>query len=45
MEAITILSAIAQRFQVELVSKSPVEIDPRFTLRPKYGVEVTLRKR
>lgn len=45
MESMMILSAIAQRFQVKLVSQQPVEIDPRFTLRPKHGVKVTLNKR
>ena len=45
MEAVTILSAIAQRFHVELVSQQPVEIDPRFTLRPKDGIKVILKKR
>lgn len=45
MEAVTILAAIAQRFEVNLVSTQPVEVDPRFTLRPKHGINVTLRKR
>ncbi|EDX85113.1 Cytochrome P450 superfamily [Synechococcus sp. PCC 7335] len=45
MESVMILSAIAQRFRVNLVSKEPVEIDPRFTLRPKGGVRVTLDRR
>ena len=45
MESIMILSAIAQRFQVELVPDQSVEIDPRFTLRPKYGIQVRLSKR
>ena len=45
MEVMMVLSAIAQRFEVELVSKQPVEIDPRFTLRPKDGVKVVLKRR
>ncbi len=45
MEAVMILSAIAQRFHIDLVSTQPVEIDPRFTLRPRGGIQVTLRKR
>jgi cytochrome P450 len=45
MEAITILAAIVQRFQIELLPNQPIEIDPRFTLRPKYGIKVTVRKR
>ncbi|MEO1620882.1 MAG: cytochrome P450 [Cyanobacteria bacterium J06632_3] len=45
MEAVMILSAIARRFDVQLVSQQPVEIDPRFTLRPKGGIKVTLTPR
>ena len=45
MESIIILAAIVQRFQIELVSHQPIEIDPRFSLRPKYGIKVRVRKR
>ena len=45
MESITILAAIVQRFHIELLPNQPIEIDPRFTLRPKYGIKVTVRKR
>ena len=45
MESVMILSAIAQRFRVKLVSKQPIKIDPRFTLRPKGGVLVQLEQR
>jgi cytochrome P450 len=45
MEAATILAGIAQRFHIELVPQQTIEIDPRFTLRPKYGIKVTVRKR
>jgi cytochrome P450 len=45
MEATTILAAIAQRFHIELMPHQPIEVDPRFTLRPKYGVKVKIRKR
>ncbi|MEM8505807.1 MAG: cytochrome P450 [Cyanobacteria bacterium P01_D01_bin.1] len=45
MEMMTILSAIAQRFKINLISKQPIEIDPRFTLRPRGGVKVRLDKR
>lgn len=45
MESTTILSAIAQRFHIELVPDQLIEVDPRFTLRPKYGIKVTVRKR
>lgn len=45
MESTTILAAIAQHFDIELVPNQSIEVDPRFTLRPKYGVKVTIRKR
>ncbi|MEM9088253.1 MAG: cytochrome P450 [Cyanobacteria bacterium P01_F01_bin.53] len=45
METLMILSAIVQRFEVSLVPRQTVEVDPRFTLRPKYGVKVTLREK
>ncbi len=45
MEAMMILSAIAQRFQVTLVPNQTIEVEPRFTLRPKYGIQVTIEER
>jgi cytochrome P450 len=45
MEATAILVGIAQRFQIDLLPNQPIEIDPRFTLSPKYGIKVTVRKR
>ncbi len=45
MEAMMILSAIAQRFQVTLVPDQTIEVEPRFTLRPKYGIKVTIKER
>ncbi|NJM75703.1 MAG: cytochrome P450 [Acaryochloridaceae cyanobacterium RU_4_10] len=45
MEFTMILAAIAQRFHIELVPNQSIEIDPRFTLRPKYGIKVIVRKR
>ncbi|MGB8698907.1 MAG: cytochrome P450, partial [Thermosynechococcaceae cyanobacterium] len=45
MEATDILAGIVQRFQIELLPNQPIEIDPRFTLSPKYGVKVTVQKR
>ena len=45
MEAVMILSAIAKRFHITLLPNQPLEIDPRFTLRPKEGVKVTIRQR
>jgi cytochrome P450 len=45
MESTLILAAISQRFHIELVANQPIEIDPRFTLRPKHGIKVTVRQR
>ncbi len=45
MESVTILAAIVQRFDIQLLPHQPIEIDPRFTLRPKYGIKVTVRKK
>jgi cytochrome P450 len=39
------LAAIIQRFQFELVANQRVEPDATFTLRPKYGVQMVVRKR
>lgn len=45
MEATIVLAMIAQRFDLILVSDHPVEPDPKFTLCPKYGIKVKVRKR
>lgn len=45
MEAKTILAAIIQKFRISLVPNQPIEIDPRFTLRPRYGIKVTIHKK
>ncbi|HEX8286291.1 MAG TPA: cytochrome P450 [Pyrinomonadaceae bacterium] len=42
MEAVLILSTIARRFRLRLVSDDPVEPFPALTLRPKRGVAVRL---
>lgn len=39
------LAALAQRFRFSLVPDQRVELDPTFTLRPKNGVHVVVRKR
>lgn len=39
------LAAIIQRFKFELVPNQRVEPDATFTLRPKYGVQMVVRKR
>ncbi len=45
MESLIILSILIQRFQIDLVPHQRVEIDPRFTLRPKDGIKVTVQPR
>ncbi|NEQ86266.1 MAG: cytochrome P450 [Moorea sp. SIO2I5] len=45
MESTLILAAIIQTFHIELVPNQSIEIDPRFSLHPKYGIKVRVRKR
>ncbi|MDJ0516573.1 MAG: cytochrome P450 [Trichodesmium sp. MO_231.B1] len=45
MESTIILAAIMQKFHIQLVPNQSIEIDPRFSLRPKYGIKVRVRKR
>ncbi|NEO59102.1 MAG: cytochrome P450 [Moorea sp. SIO4G2] len=45
MESTLILAAIIQTFNIELVPNQSIEIDPRFSLSPKYGINVRVRKR
>jgi cytochrome P450 len=44
MEAQLVLATIAQRVQLELVPGHPVELEPSVTLRPRYGMRMTVRK-
>ncbi|MEO0456874.1 MAG: cytochrome P450 [Cyanobacteria bacterium P01_A01_bin.114] len=45
MELVMILAGITQRFHVDLVPDQVIEVDPRFTLRPRGGVKVNVRAR
>jgi len=45
LEGPMVLAALASRFRFTLVEGQRIEADPTFTLRPKYGVQVVLRKR
>jgi cytochrome P450 len=45
MEAVLLLATIAARFQLGKVEGKPIEPVPSFTLRPKEGIYVALRKR
>lgn len=45
LEAMLILAVIGQRWRACLAPEARVEMDPGFTLRPKYGVPVILEER
>jgi cytochrome P450 len=45
MEATLLLATIAQNFQLHSVPGHPVVLVPSFTLRPKYGMRMTLASR
>jgi cytochrome P450 len=45
MEAVLLLSAIAQKFRMTLVPGHPIELLPSITLRPKHGIRVRLARR
>ena len=40
MEAILVLATIAQRWSFELVADQAIALQPKITLRPKFGVQV-----
>ena len=45
MEAQLILATIAQRYRLRLVPGHPVEPQMLVTLRPKYGLQMTIHER
>lgn len=45
MEAVLLLATIASRFRLRLVERQAVIPVPSFTLRPKYGLQMTLTRR
>lgn len=45
MEATLIIAMVAQRYELNLVSGQRLEPETAITLRPRYGVQVTLRPR
>lgn len=45
MEAALLLATIAQRFRLTLVPGHPVEPQPSITMRPKYGLRMTIAAR
>ena len=45
MEAQIILAMITQKFQLDLVPEHPIALSQSLTLRPRYGLKMTLRPR
>jgi cytochrome P450 len=45
MEGVLALTTLAQRWQPRLAPGHPIELHPLITLRPKYGMKMTLEKR
>lgn len=44
-EAILVLATLAQRWRLWLAPKQRIAVDPRITLRPRYGVRMVVRAR
>jgi cytochrome P450 len=40
MEAVLVLATLAQRWRLKLVEGQRIEMQPKVTLRPKYGIRV-----
>jgi cytochrome P450 len=45
MEAVLLLTAIAQKFQLDIVPDFPILPQASITLRPEYGLKMVLKKR
>jgi cytochrome P450 len=45
MEAALVLATVAQRYSIKLVPGHPVDTSPSLTLRPRYGLRMTLHRR
>jgi cytochrome P450 len=45
LEGPLVLASLAQRFRFMNVPEHPIVADPTFTLRPKYGVRLVVRRR
>ncbi|MDQ3755483.1 MAG: cytochrome P450, partial [Acidobacteriota bacterium] len=44
-EAQLVLAVIAQQYRLKLVPEHPIEPEPSITLRPRYGIMMTLKQR
>jgi len=45
MEGILLLATLAQQWRFELAPGARIGLDPKITLRPRYGMEMILRRR
>ena len=45
MEGVLLIASLAQRWRMRLVPGHPVELQPLITLRPRYGMRMTLEQR
>jgi cytochrome P450 len=45
MEGVLLLATLAQSWQLRLAPGHPVEVEPVLTLRPRYGMRMTLSRR
>ncbi len=45
MESVLLVAMIAQQFKLTLVPDHPIELQPSITLRPRYGMKMTLTRR
>jgi cytochrome P450 len=44
-EAQLVLATVAQKYRLRMIENHPIELQPLVTLRPKYGVKVSLEPR
>lgn len=45
LELTLVIAAIAQKFRFKLVPGSPIDVEPLITLRPRYGIPMTIHAR
>ena len=45
MEGVLVIATLAQKWKMRLVPGHRVELQPSITLRPKYGIKMTLERR
>jgi hypothetical protein len=40
MEAVLVLATLAQRWRLRVVNGQKIDVQPKITLRPKFGIQV-----